>query len=105
MITPNTSPQMPMGAAAKLPLSAEDLMPAMTAPATGAPPQQAAGLMAGPGGTPLGSMPSTDAPTEPPYDITMQPDGSAVWMSRTDPPVAIAVVPAPKIPASLQPPQ
>lgn len=94
-----------MGAAAKLPLSAADLMPAMTAPATGAPPQQAAGLMAGPGGTPMGSgMPAVDAPMEAPYDIEKQTDGSAIWYSQTEPRIVIGVVPAPKLPPSLQPP-
>lgn len=102
-----TTPQMPMGSAARLPLTASDLMPAIRgpAPAGATPPPQAAGLMAGPGGTPLGGFPSPSDPADAPYDIVKQPDGSAVWMSKTDPPFAIAVVPAPKLPVSLQPPK
>lgn len=102
-----TTPAMPMGAAAKLPLTAADLMPSMRAPAPAgaAPPPQSAGMIAGPGGTPLGGFPGPSAPAEPPYNITMQPDGSAIWTSKTDPPVVIGVIPAPKIPPSLQPPK
>lgn len=98
---------MPMASAAKLPLSAADLLPALSAPApaSATPPPQAAAMMAGPGGTPLGGFPSPDAPMDHPYDVTMQPDGSAIWMSKTDPPVVIGVVPAPKLPPSLQPPK
>jgi len=95
-----------MGSAAKLPLSAADIMPAMSVPAQGAPPLPAQGLMAGPGGTPLGSsMPPPNAPADPPYTGEMQPDGSAIWKSKTEPPVIIVVVPAPKLPVSLQPPK
>lgn len=92
---------MPMAQAAKLPLSATDLMGPIRAPAMGAPPPQAAGPG---GGTPMGGFPSPDAPAEAPYDIVKQADGSAVWMSKTDPPFAIGVVPAPKLPPALQQP-
>lgn len=106
-----TTTQMPMGSAAKLPLTAADLIPALKRPAAGAAPvpPAAAGLMAGPNGTPMGSQaspfPSPDAPPEAPYDVQKQPDGSAIWLSKTQPPVVIGVIPAPKLPVSLQPPK
>lgn len=106
MLPNTTSPAMPMGSAVKLPLNTAELMPPISAPGIGAPPPQAAGQIAGPSGTPLGgSLPPPEAPKEPPYTVEMQPDGSAVWKSKTNPPVVIGVVPAPKIPASLQPPK
>lgn len=108
MIPSTTTPRMPMGAAAQLPLTAADLAPSITAPPPpmAQPPPQAAGLMAGPGGTPLGGgLPDPGAPAEAPYDIEMQPDGSAIWKSKTTPSVVIGVVPAPKLPPSLQPPK
>lgn len=100
--TPN-DPQMPMGSAARLPLTAADMMPPISAPAGGPPPPQAAGAMAGPGGTPLGGFPDPNAPTEAPYNIEMQSDGSAIWKTKTDPSIVIGVVPAPKLPPSMQP--
>lgn len=98
---------MPMGQAARLPLDATDLIPPIKAPApAGAtPPPAAAGMAAGPGGTPIGAFPPPGAPAEAPYTIVMQADGSAVWQSKTDPPITIGVVAAPKLPASMQPPK
>lgn len=106
-----TSPMMPMGAAAQMPLSAADLMGPIRAPAppSAALPPQAAGMMAGPGGTPLGTpSPMSGQPGQPgspsdKYDIQMQADGSGLWVSKTTPPVIIGVIPAPKLPQSLQP--
>lgn len=98
---------MPMANSARLPIDATDLIPPIKAPApAGAmPPPAAAGMMAGPGGTPIGAFPPAGAPAEPPYTVTMQSDGSAIWHSKTDPPIVIGVVPAPKLPPSMQPPK
>lgn len=107
MIPGTTAPAMPM--ASRLPITQADLMPATAAapPAPPAPPMPAAAPapMAGPGGTSLGGFNPPGAPAEPPYTIRTQPDGSAVWVSKTSPEVVIAVVPAPKLPVSMQPPK
>lgn len=105
MLPSTTNPAMPMGAlAGKMPASAADILPPIAPP-----PGVAMPAPAGPGGTlapgmPAG-MPPIGAPAEPPYDIVKQADGSAVWMSKTDPPFAIGVVPPPKLPPALQPPK
>lgn len=96
---------MPMGmAAGKMPASAADILPPIAPP-----PGVAMPAPAGPGGTvapgmPAG-MPPVGAPAEPPYTTQMQPDGSAIWLSKTDPPIVIGVIPAPKLPPALQPPK
>lgn len=100
---PSTAPQMPMGQAAKMPVSAADLaslsaapMPASSAPAG------ASGLIAGPSGTPLGGgIPAPSAPVEPPYEVVLQADGSSVYQTKTTPPVVIGVNRPPKLPPSL----
>lgn len=96
---------MPMGTAARLPIDATDLIPPIkgAAPAGAPPPPAAAGMMAGPGGTPIGAFPDPTAPATPPYEVVMQPDGSSIYQTKTTPPVVIAVNPAPKIPISMQP--
>ncbi len=94
-----------MGQSAQLPLTAADLLPPTIAPAPpgAAVPPQAAGMMAGPGGTPLGTPAGPQAPQDPPWDVQRQPDGSALFLSRTNPPVVIGLAPAPKLPVSMQP--
>lgn len=96
-----------MGTAARMPLSAADLMGPIRAPAppSAVAPPQAAGMMAGPGGTPLGTPSPMAGPRSAAdmYDFQKQPDGSGLWVSKTNPPIVIAVVPAPKLPQSLQP--
>lgn len=102
-----TSSMMPMGVSAQMPITAADMMPAMRGPAPpgAAVPPQAAGMMAGPGGTPL-SMGSSINPANSAadmYDFQKQPDGSGLVVSKTNPPIIISVIPAPKLPQSLQP--
>jgi hypothetical protein len=94
-----------MATASKLPLNIAELAPNLRVPGVTPPPRQAAGMMAGPGGTPLGTFPSPTAPAEPPYTVDMQADGSAIFKSRTEPPVVIGVAKAPKLPPALQPPK
>lgn len=95
-----TQSQMPMGQAAMAPLQQDSIMGALSSqPETmpvpeGAPlPQQSAGLM---------GMPSPDAPSEPPYDVKLQADGSSVYLTKTDPPVVIGINKPPKLPPALQ---
>lgn len=98
----STAPQMPMGQSAKLPLSAADLLPAdafKSAPSST--PPAASGLMAGPGGTPIGSMPSPEMPSEPPFEVVLQADGSSIYQTKTNPPVVIGVNKPPKLPAAM----
>lgn len=96
----STQSQMPMGQAAMPALNTDSIMSALSSqpqqqsmPAGAAVPQQAAGLM---------GMPSPDAPSEPPYDVKLQPDGSSIYFTKTDPPVVIGVNKPPKLPAALQ---
>jgi hypothetical protein len=95
--------QMPMGQAAQPPLNTASVMPPMPpgpvqSPGVGAPPPAEAGMMGGAGG-----FPAPGAPNEPPYDVKLQADGSGVFVSKTDPPIVIGVVPPPKLPKALQP--
>lgn len=54
-------------------------------------------------GAPMG-FPAPDAPAQPPYDVELQPDGSAIFKSKTEPPVVIGIAKAPKLPPALQAP-
>ena len=97
------SPLMPMGQAAQAPLQTGELMQPPAAdptqsPGAGAPPPAAAGMMGGAGG-----MNPPGAPAEPPYDVKLQPDGSSIYVSKTQPPVVLAVNPPPKLPKALAP--
>lgn len=91
-------PMMPMQAAAQLPLNTDDIIGAMPRQGTlqGNPPAASAGMV---------GLPSPDAPSEPPFSVEMQPDGSSIYLTKTDPPIVIGVNKPPKLPPALNPQQ
>lgn len=97
------TPEMPMGQAAQLPLDTSSILGALPSksPAAGAPPPAAAGMMGQAGAM---SFPEPGAPAEPPFDVRLQPDGSSVYVTKTQPEIVIGINPAPKLPKALQPP-
>jgi hypothetical protein len=106
---PDTN-QMPYGQTTALPIDESGFAAPVNAPAS--PPPAAAGMQAPPAAMPS-AAPDTmqgrsafnapGAPTEPPYQVTMQPDGSSVYHVMTaGGPVIIGVNKAPKVPPALQ---
>jgi len=98
-----TDTQMPMGMAAQMPINTDDILgnvPQQRS-APEASPEAAEGLMQGPGGEVAG-MPSPGAPNEPPFDVQLQPDGSSIYVTKTQPPIVIGVNRPPKIPRGMQ---
>jgi hypothetical protein len=86
---------MPMGQSAKPPMDAASVV----APVPAAPPQ-AAGVMQSPQGGAMG-FPAPSAPTEPPFVVELQPDGSSIYKSKTEPPIVLGVNKPPKLPKAL----
>jgi hypothetical protein len=110
-MTPYDS-QMPMGQAAIPPLDLQDIIGAEPAPAgdvMAAPsaPPAAQGMMdmgqppAMGGGGPM--LPEPEAGADLPFSVEMQPDGSSIDYSKTEPRVVIAVNKAPKLPTWMEP--
>jgi hypothetical protein len=112
MLTPTAS-QMPMGRTA-LPLSDEDFLPLRPPQPGVAPPPATAGLINGPGGTPLGAPPpgngdaGSGSPAVP-WQVALQDDGSSVYqippITPGGKPIVIAHNKPPKLPPALQPPK
>lgn len=98
-----TESQMPMGQQALPALDASQILAGMPTKATAqtAPPPASAGMMQAPSGAPAG-MPPQGSPSEPPYDVQLQPDGSSIYITKTQPPVVIGVNRPPKVPPALQ---
>lgn len=89
--------QMPMQAAAQLPLNTDEIIGAMPQRRSAAPdamPPAAQGLV---------GLPQPGAPEEPPFDVQLQPDGSSIYLTKTDPPIVIGVNKPPKLPPGLAP--
>lgn len=99
---------MPMSAGtSQLPIDSTSLIAGtpQRAPAMTPPPRAAAGMMTGPAGAPAGAFPPPGSPSQPPWQVTMQPDGSSIYKVDTaGGPIVIGVNPAPKLPKALQNP-
>ena len=94
---------MPMGQSAQLPLDTSELMghiPTQSQAQT-PPPPTAAGMMGDQGGA-MG-FPAPGAPAEPQFDVKLQPDGSSIYVTKTNPQIVIGVNRPPKLPKALQP--
>lgn len=52
------------------------------------------------GGGPM--LPPAGAPTDLPYDVEIQPDGSSIYVSKTEPKIVLGINKAPKLPTWME---